>query len=249
MKLQNDNYNLKAEESLPTFLHYIDSTKLNREEKVAYQILKTWNYQNDITSEGASYYEAWWDNLVPLLWDEMSVKDLSMVKPTTYQTIKLIKEKPDLNFFDIKGTTEKENVGDVLQLAFSAGVKDIQQWKSESNKNKAEWSDYKDSYIAHLLRIEPLNIHVRHGGNHDIVNAHSKTHGPSWRMVVSLEKDGVKTWAIYPGGQSGNPGSAHFSDLLERWTKGQYHRLSFASKPGNLKQKFFETKLIPATCD
>jgi penicillin G amidase len=246
MKLQNDTYNLKAEESLPTFLSYIDTTKLNPQERYAYRILKGWDYQNDITSEGASYYEAWWDNLMPLIWDELNKKDVALMKPTTYNTIRLIKEKPDLNFFDIQGTTEKENAGDVINLAFAAGVKDIEQWKSDHTNTKVQWSDYKDSYIGHLLRIEPLNIHVRHGGNHDIVNAHSKTHGPSWRMVVSLEKDGVKTWATYPGGQSGNPGSAHFSDLLNYWTKGKYYQLSFPKKPEDINQKvFYKTQLTP----
>jgi penicillin amidase len=46
-------------------------------------------------------------------------------------------------------------------------------------------------------------------------------------MVVSLEKTGVKTWATYPGGQSGNPGSAHYNDMLDRWTKGQYFTMLF----------------------
>jgi penicillin G amidase len=246
MKLQNDTYNLKAEESLPTFLRYLDTTRLNTEERYAYQVLKTWNYQNDIASEGASYYEAWWDNLMPMIWDELSNKDVALVKPTTYNTIKLIKEKPDFNFFDIQNTTIKETAYDVVQLAFVAGVKDIHQWQSDHTNANVEWSDFKDSYIGHLLRIEPLNIHVRHGGNHDIVNAHSKTHGPSWRMIVSLEKDGVKTWATYPGGQSGNPGSAHYSDLLDYWTKGKYYRLSFPKKPEDISQKvFYKTQLTP----
>jgi penicillin amidase len=249
MKLQNDNYNLKAEESLPTFLSYVDSTKLNAEELVAYHILKSWNYFNDIDSEGASYYEAWWDKLVPMLWDELAIKDVSMARPTTFNTIKLIKEKPQLEFFDIKTTEKIENAGDVIRMAFKESVKDIQEWRSSHpNAKGVSWADYKDSYMEHLLRIEPLNIHVRHGGNHDIVNAHSQKKGPSWRMVVSLEKNGVKTWATYPGGQSGNPGSAHFSDLLERWTKGQYFKLAFLHKSQD-DIRLYQTTLTPSPCD
>jgi penicillin amidase len=250
MKLQNDNYNLKAEESLPTFLSYLDSTTLTGEELNAYKILKSWNYYNDIESEGASYYEAWWDNLMPMLWDEMSSQNTSMALPTTYNTIKLIKEKPDLSFFDIKSTEKKETASDVLQLSFKEGVKVISQWKKEhSNQTHVAWADYKDSYMEHLLRIEPLNIHVRHGGNHDIVNAHSKKKGPSWRMVVSLEKDGVKTWATYPGGQSGNPGSIHYADLLDRWVKEQYFNLLFLQKPSASNRIFYQTQLTPSSCD
>ena len=86
---------------------------------------------------------------------------------------------------------------------------------------------FKDSYIGHLLRLEPFNIHVNHGGNQNIVNAHSRTHGPSWRMVVSLEKSGVKAWGVYPGGQSGNPGSYYYSNLLDTWVADKHFQLSF----------------------
>ncbi len=258
MKLQNDNFNLKAEESLPTFLSFLDSTKFSKEENNAYAILKSWDYFNTKDSEGASYYEGWWDNLMPLIWDEMNKEGVVLNSPTTYNTIKLIKENPDLIFFDIQSTSEKETAKEVIQKAFSLGVTDIIQWKSErmnsfpgsetTDHRKVEWADYKDSYIGHLLRLEPLSIHVRAGGNHDIVNAHSKTHGPSWRMVVSLEKSGIKSWAVYPGGQSGNPGSEHYTDQLNQWVEGKYFSLLFLQTPEDAGNKlFFSTHLNPET--
>jgi len=219
-------------------------------------ILKSWDYFNNKDSEGASYYEAWWDNLLPLIWDEMNTEGKVMTLPSTYNTISLIKQKPDLTFFDIQSTSEKETAKEVVRKAFLLGVEDILRWKSGRMNSfpgadlidypKVEWADYKDSYIGHLLRLEPLSIHVKAGGNHDIVNAHSKTHGPSWRMVVSLEKSGVKTWAVYPGGQSGNPGSEHYNDQLNRWVEGKYFSLLFLQKPEDAGNKlFYSTHLNP----
>ena len=251
MKLQNDNFNLKAAESLPLFLSYLDTTRFNESEKRAWQILKGWNFYNTIESEGASYYEAWWDNLMPLVWDEMQQGKVALERPTSYNTIKLIKEKPDLSFFDIQGTPEKETAGAVIANAFALGVQDIEKWKAEQKVNAinaAQWADYKGSYVGHLLRLNPLSIPVRAPGNHDIVNAHSRTHGPSWRMVVSLEKTGVKSWATYPGGQSGNPGSKHYSDMLDRWVNGQYFALHFMHSPETEKSFIYtSTKLNPGT--
>ena len=248
MKLQNDNYNLKAEESLPYFLTCLDSTKFSAAEKQAYTILSTWDYYNNVDADGASYYEAWWDNLIPLLWDELQKPGAALTTPTTFTTIKLLKQKPGLNFFDIVSTSEKETGKDVIRKAFKLGVEEIETWK-QKHKAAAQvpWADYKDSYIGHLLRIEPLNIHVKHGGNHDIVNAHSKTHGPSWRMIVSLEKSGVKAWATYPGGQSGNPGSKHYSDMLERWTSGQYYSLLYLRHQGEFTSRYFYTVNLKPT--
>jgi penicillin amidase len=249
MKLQGDNYNLKAEESLPTFLSYLDTAKLNADELDAYHILRSWDYVNTADSEGASYYESWWDNLMPLIWDEMQNPEALLIRPTTFNTIKLIREKPDLVFFDLKTTPEKENAGDILRMAFKFGVEDILKWKS-NNPNAGDevpWADFKDSYVGHVLRIAPLSIHVKHGGNEGIVNAHSQTHGPSWRMIVSLEKSGVKTWATYPGGQSGNPGNIHYSDMLDRWVSDQYYKLLFMHKADDSNGKIFSTtQLNPA---
>jgi penicillin amidase len=257
MNLQNDNYNLKAEESLPVFLSHLDSSTFSSEEKRAFQLLRSWNYTNDKDSEAASYYEAWWDNLMPLIWDEMEKEGTQLIRPTTFTTINLIKNEPHLSFFDFQGSTEKETAAEIIQKAFSAGVVDIEKWKlkraevageaSERLSVAPRWADYKDTYIRHLLRIEPLNIHVQAGGNHDIVNALSQINGPSWRMVVSLEKSGVKSWGVYPGGQSGNAGSRHYADMLGRWTNGQYFPLLFLHSPDDAaKQSFYTINFKPS---
>lgn len=237
MKLQGDNYNLKAAESLPVFLSHLDSTTLTADERIIYNALKSWDYINTAESEAASYYEAWWDKLMPMIWDEMNQKDILLNRPTTYNTIKLIKERPDLSFFDIVETTEKETAKEVLRLSFKAGAQEITDWKkSHPTSSTVDWASYKDSYIGHLVPFfKSFNIPVKHGGNHDIVNAHSRTHGPSWRMVVSLEKTGIKAWGVYPGGQSGNPGSYYYGNMVDTWVADKHFQLQFMHAPDEAK--------------
>ncbi len=239
MALQNDNFNLKAAESLPLFFQYLDTTTFTKEEARAYAILRSWDFTNSTQSEGASYFEAWWTNIMTLAWDELNNEKIILSRPTSFNTIKLIRDKPDLSFFDIQGTQEKETARDVVRKAFTFGVEDIEDWiiehsdSSQSSHNvvRPTWAEYKDSYLTHLLRIEALNVHIKAGGGRDMVNALSRTHGPSWRMVVSLEKSGMKAWATYPGGQSGNPGSPHYLDMLGRWLEGRYFPLHFLRTP------------------
>jgi penicillin amidase len=183
---------------------------------------------------------------MPLLWDEMQRGPYSLARPTAYNTIRLLKENPDLSLFDIQSTPEKETAGDVIRKAFVLSVEDIEKWKT-SHATLPVWAEYKDSYIAHLLPpLTAFAIHVKAGGNGSIVNALGRRHGPSWRMVVSLEPSGIKMWTAYPGGQSGNPGSAHYTDLLPRWEKGEYFPIQFLHAPDeNLQKVFFSTQLIP----
>ena len=45
---------------------------------------------------------------------------------------------------------------------------------------------------------------------------------PSWRQIVDLSAID-RAVSIYPGGQSGHPGSRHYLDYFSRWYEGQYH--------------------------
>jgi penicillin amidase len=47
--------------------------------------------------------------------------------------------------------------------------------------------------------------------------------GPSWRMVATLPgTSGVSAVSVYPGGQSENPASPWYEDLVALWWNGQY---------------------------
>jgi penicillin amidase len=207
-------------------------------------MLREWDFQNTIDAEAATYYEAWWDALFPMIWDEVDSAKVKLAYPTTFNTIKLIRENPELSFFDLISTPEKETARDVLQKSFIEGVRQVENWKENKGMTLARWADYKDTFVGHLLRMEGLSYHVEHGGNHDIVNASSHSAGPSWRMVVSLEKNGVKAWGVYPGGQSGNPGSPHYSSMLDRWSRGQYFELNFSASRDGFKNAALATTTL-----
>jgi penicillin amidase len=64
------------------------------------------------------------------------------------------------------------------------------------------------------------------GGGAGIVNATTERTGPSWRMVVALGPQ-VRAYGVFPGGQSGNPGSAAYDDMLETWRVGKLNELVF----------------------
>ncbi|MBL7873771.1 MAG: penicillin acylase family protein [Cyclobacteriaceae bacterium] len=245
MEMQSDNYNLKASESLPLFLSFLDTTSFTVPQAKAYRILKAWDFENTINSEGASYYEAWWTALYPMIWDEIKSSKVSLQYPTSYTTIKLIKENPQFSFFDVIETPAKETAKEVVQQAFVKGVETIENWKTE-HKQAPRWADYKDTFIGHLLQGLPaFSHHVEQGGNGSIINASSHRHGPSWRMVVSLEKIKLRAWGVYPGGQSGNPGSPFYNNLLPSWATGKYYEFQFDPEPAKMKSILATLTLKP----
>jgi penicillin amidase len=66
------------------------------------------------------------------------------------------------------------------------------------------------------------------GGVHNI-NAAKDKHGPSWRMVISLTAQ-TDAYGVYPGGQSGNPGSKYYDSFVDQWAAGKYYSLWMMTK-------------------
>jgi len=67
-------------------------------------------------------------------------------------------------------------------------------------------------------------MHLPIGGGAKIINATKETHGPSWRVIVHMT-DKTEAWGVYPGGQSGNPGSKYYDQFEDQWAKGGYNAL------------------------
>jgi len=43
-------------------------------------------------------------------------------------------------------------------------------------------------------------------------------------MVVELTEE-TNAWGVYPGGQSGNPGSKFYDNFIDQWATGKYYKL------------------------
>jgi len=226
MSLHNDTYNLMAAESLPIMLDTLDLVTLSPEEKEIYDLLQSWNYYNNVNYKAPSVYDLWWSNFYNLIWDEYEDKNMALRRPSKETTIHIIKNYPDHMFIDMVNTTVVETLPDIVRESFSKTVKEINQWK-EDNEEDYFWGTYKNTQLTHMLRLEPFSVKdVKVGGGRNIVAANSQSHGQSWKMIVSLG-DQPKAWAVYPGGQSGNPGSPYYDNMVENWSSGNYFPLLF----------------------
>jgi penicillin amidase len=236
MALQMDHFSLMAAENLSWMLAELDTTTLPMESRRIATSLSKWNYMNAPNEVTPTYFAFWIRNLLSLAWDEMSDSKQMLDRPTTFTTLKLLKTTPDLPYFDIASTPEKERGRDIIQKSFALAVADVKQWVAEHPRREALWNDVKSSRANHLLRIEPLGESVTGGGSADAINALSRGHGPSWRMVVSLEPNGVRMWATYPGGQSGNAGSRFYNNLIPSWEQGHHRELSMFDSPSDARK-------------
>ncbi|WP_340155163.1 penicillin acylase family protein [uncultured Winogradskyella sp.] len=224
--LHNNNYNLKASELMPYMLENMNTSNLTKEEKEIYDIALNWNYNNDMTEIGPSIWSAWWPILNTMVWDEFDVEDTAIESPFTYQTIYLLKNNGEDAFMDIMDTPEIETAKDLFNLSFSKAVTKLKDWKEKNGD--LNWVNYKGTFAGHLLQALPAfsRFDIPIGGGKNIVNATSENWGPSWRMIVEMTSPPTAL-GIYPGGQSGNPGSKYYDNFIDDWAAGKYHSLNF----------------------
>ena len=227
MRLQNDTYNLHAAESLPLMLDTLDLAALNAGQKDLFDMLRNWDYRYDTDKTAPVIFEVWWKNLYTMIWDEFDQENKALYDPGTANTLFIMKNHPQDTCFDMVNTTARENLPEVLQLSFNKTAQDLEQWKEENGKEYA-WGAYKGTYISHLL--PPLKPFSRYdilvGGGRHIIAANKSSHGQSWKMVVELGSP-LRAWGIYPGGQSGNPGSYYYDNMIDDWASGKHYPLLY----------------------
>ena len=230
-QLQQDNFNLFAKEVLPTMLDIIKGEKRNSEEEKIYLSLSKWNFYNHAGLIAPAYFEIWKDTFKSLLWDEMYQSKIPMRIPDNITTLHFINEHLNSNFNDVISTPKKETLIDVLSLSFKNACQKIEA------SNLTNWSNYKSTTIGYLLPNMPSfsRENVSTGGNKEIVNAISKYNGPSWRMIVEMT-DQIHAEAIYPAGQSGNPGSKYYDDMISDWAAGKYYEVWHSSNIDEIKK-------------
>ncbi len=225
--LHNNNHNLKAQELVPYMLAQMDASALTQEERAVYEEVKAWQFNNDIDEVGPSIWRQWYGRLYNMLWDEFRVENTALRAPYTYQTIYLLKHHGDHEFMDILETKDKtETAKDLFLSAFKAAAASLIEIKEK--EGDYTWANYKGTYAGHLLQALPAfsRFDIPIGGDRNIVNATSENHGPSWRMIVEMT-DPPTALAVYPGGQSGNPGSKYYDNFIDTWAAGEYYRLNF----------------------
>jgi penicillin amidase len=247
--LHNNNYNLKASELAPYMLENMDTAALTDNEKQVYEEIKAWKFNNDIDEVGPSIWRQWYGKLYNMVWDELIQDSIPIRKPFTYQTIYLLKNNGEHPFMDIVETEDvKETASDLFLLSFKKAAKRLLEIKQE--KGDYKWANYKGTYAGHLLQALPAfsRFNIPIGGDRNIVNATSQNHGPSWRMIVEMTSPPTAL-GIYPGGQSGNPGSKYYDNFIDDWAAGKYHSLQFLQS-NELTENIIGTQtLTPSTND
>lgn len=241
--IQNSNYSLKAEEALPALLLIMENTNLSASQQSALESLKTWDYDYAAQSPAPAIFNEWFNAIEKLTFDETIREKPSQTRlPDQWKLVELINDLQDHSVFDIYETAgKKETLKDVAMQAFQKACDSV--FIDSQNISDITWNAHQNPAINHLLRIPALSRKVKVGGIPDALNAMSATHGPSWRMIIELTPTGPKALGVYPGGQSGNPGSKYYDDSVDTWSEGRHHELHLYTHAAAVENALFTIKM------
>lgn len=246
--LQNDNYNLVAERLLPSLLTSLD-TYATPDMQSYIQFLKKWDKENTASSVATSIFETWVERLNDGVWKDEFPKDDYMLYPLSDRTAELITKEQTSKWYDDITTKDTVETRDyILVGSFKAAIDSLTKHHGPINEKTWAWYNVKNTAIAHLVPAFKSfsRLNIKNGGGSQIVNATTTKTGPSWRMVVELDKEWPRAYGLYPGGQSGKPASKFYDNMVDGWTKGNLNRLVFMkNKDEKIEKKLKNVNINP----
>ncbi len=223
MTMQTSDYDVFAEMARPVFLKNIQEAKLNEEEKKYLDTLKAWNLFNEAGAQGPTVFNVLWDQFDSVVYhDEFSKAPMVIEHPFESTLLDAVLKDSAYKFLDNQETPALETLGDDVTEAFKAATI---QLKMIAGSGRLTWGKYQSTHVSHLAKLAAFSsMDLNAGGGRHSINATRDDHGPSWRMVVSLTPV-TEAYGVYPGGQSGNPGSRFYDNFITPWVEGKYYPL------------------------
>ncbi|WP_210489668.1 penicillin acylase family protein [Rufibacter aurantiacus] len=228
--MQMDNYSFVPQNVLPTMLKLVNQDSLSATQKKAYQLLASWDYRFNPDKIAPSLFENWWQTLARAIWSDDFPPE-TYKAPARDRLVQMIQQVPRSRWYDDVNTPQKETLPMLVNATFKEVADSLgvggEQWL---------WGNARDSYIRHMAQLPGFEHQLFTGGSANSINALNGSHGPSWRMVVQMGPQ-IQAWGVYPGGQSGNPASRFYDNLLNDWQVGKLHPLLFLRSANDRKEQ------------
>ena len=222
-----DNFSYHAYRLLPALLEAIPADSLGADDRDYLSRLSTWDYHNRADAVEPTIFYYWWQELYDAIWNDNYDTVYPMRQPRRDITVDMIVNNPESVWIDNIKTEEVETLND---LALDTYLDAIDYLEGEYGRLTADWQwgTVRNTTLGHVAQIPGMGSDdLFTGGGAESINAIRGSHGPSWRMVVELDPEGVRGYGVYPGGQSGNPGSKSYDEFIETWRTVELYEIKF----------------------
>lgn len=257
-RMQMDTVSLPAREITA---HLLGVEPADERQKEALSLLAEWGHDLAAHSAAAAVYEVWCVQIArrllqPVLGDELFTHFYARRQWTNgfqYAVLPHLLAYPTARWFGGDGRKARD---DRLREALDAALDELTDRLGEEMR-EWRWGAVHRVRFAGRLAVVPHLAElftageVELGGDEQTVNQALFEPGvpydvvviPSWRQIIDLG-DLDASVGTHTLGQSANPESPHYRDLLELWASGRHHPMPF-TEPAVREAAESELRLLP----
>jgi len=232
--LQNDVVSLPA-----LALQTLVRSSALRDNPVLTEFLR-WDGELARESPDAAVYEVWLKQICRALAKRFSEKHPERYEGLMPDTVIALLAKPDKSLFGENPVVARDTL---LLDAIRAARKELEQ-RQGPDPSRWSWGNLHSIHFRHPLDQQPAASELfdlgplSRPGDEYTVNAASfdeswvsweQVEGASYREILDTS-DWDQSVAINTPGQSGQPGSRHYADLMPLWDAGRYFPLNYSRK-------------------
>jgi len=251
--LQNSVTDSLASRVLPALLTALGTASLSSSQRSAVSLLSSWNYAMDAGSAAATVWWTFWDDYLTTVFEPWwkagkvpvgkDVNGLSWAPgqaPLDEDLEAWTLTDPSNAAFSGPSGHGPGSAPAAMVAAFKQAVTHLTAkfggspstwtWGREHARSFPSVEDASGlGYGPRAAGGDPFTEDAADGGL-------TASTGPSWRMIVSFNAGALSAEGVYPGGQSENPASPWYTNLVPLWWNGQYLPLPVPGEPaGSIK--------------
>ncbi len=259
-QFQADAFDTAAESMLPHMATSCkDKFKAGSLYAQALDVLSKWDFVTTVEKAAPTMWWKWLDEFRDAVWrDEWAAAgiyaqgepwghtDLNKWQPPLEVLEKMVVEEPNSKWFDDVRTKETESLGEIAARGLRGAVDEL-AFRYGGDISKWNWGSVNRLRIEHLSGNPALGRGGQPLNGSDLTlnargNGGDVTGGPSWRMIVDFAEL-TNMAGVFPGGQSGDPSSPHYADLVDVWIQDKYIPVLFFREPGEFPADQIESWL------
>jgi penicillin amidase len=198
------------------------------------QLLVSWDGTLDQNSAAAALYEIYMEELTKAVVQQVAPARLWFLEKSwsVYQVLAVLANPTE----DIFGSNPEAERNHLLERSLRSATDRLTKLEGPDSA-KWNWGQLHYAQFRHSLSPVFKNLGpVSRSGDGETVGAtgyygdsFEQVAGASYREILDLS-DWDKSVAINTPGQSGEPGSPHYSDLLPLWSEGRYFPLRYSEE-------------------
>lgn len=259
LQLQNDVLSLPAQRLVGLLKRLTAPDAISAK---AQQLLSQWDYQERADSAAAALFQVWLTQTLAPAYKEIMLGQEASLVSTMPHLSRLLDDVDAFHQFPAQfGDTpmQAKAMRDALLFNSLKSAYVYLEKVQGTQPQQWRWGALQTTQFPHPFGKLPESLTrkqfsvpgIARGGSAYTVNQSTyrfsdfvQLNGASFRVVID-----VGNWdasrAINTPGQSGDPASAHFSDLAEKWAKGEYFPLLYTRDAieANTEQRW---RLVPA---